>query len=154
MTFSSGVLGTMGALALLLSLVALAVALSNRQRIAGISPARSTPEPVPALRKPEPEPRQRAESAVPVESAGPRNTDNAGGDEPMVKITPAPANDEVAAVIAAAIAAYLGDEAARTTAAPVTHVTSYGVAGPVWKAAGREAVIGARQSMYGKGYRR
>ncbi|MGE5559533.1 MAG: hypothetical protein ACM3XN_00550 [Chloroflexota bacterium] len=152
MTLSSGVLGTIGALALLLSLIALAVALSNR-RATSAQPSTITPELAPAAQRPAPDSRPREEPAVPAE-AGQSATDNAGGGVPMAKITPAPADDQVAAVIAAAITAYLSDQRAGAGSVPVTHVTGYGASGPVWKAAGREAVISSRQSMYGKGYRR
>lgn len=154
MTFSSGVVGTMGALALLISLVALAVALSGRRRAMNAAPPSAAAELTPAARRPGPDGSWNQDRPGPAVANAAGQTDHAGGGEPMAKITPAPASDEVAAVIAAAIAACLDEEANRVGAVAVTHVTRYGAAGPVWKAAGRTAVIGAREAMYGKGYRR
>lgn len=154
MTFSSGVVGTMGALALLLSLIALAVALSSRRRALSAAVPADAADLTPAARRPGPDGDRKQDRPGPAAKDAAGQTDHAGGGEPMAKITPAPANDEVAAVIAAAIAAYLDQETNRLGAVPVTHVTRYGAAGPVWKAAGRTAVIGAREAMYGKGYRR
>lgn len=154
MTFSSGVVGTMGALALLLSLVALAVALSGRRRAVNTASPSAAADLASAARRPGPDGSRNQDRPGPAAVNAAGQTNHAGGGEPMAKITPAPASDEVAAVIAAAIAACLDEEANRVGDAPVTHVTRYGAAGPVWKAAGRAAVISAREAMFGKGYRR
>lgn len=147
MYLTQGALGTIAALALLLSLVAVAVALANRRPAA--APAAVAPEKTEAPAQPA---TPVAKPVAPV-AEQPTAAVPARLPEGISKITPAPADGELTAVIAAALAAYLDAEGGRTGEA-VTHVTNVGSTGAPWSAAGRQAVIESRQTMYGKGYRR
>lgn len=147
MYLTQGALGTIAALALLLSLVAVAVALANRRPAA--APVAVAPEKTEAPAQP------AAPAPTPVTPVAEQPTAAAPARLPegISKITPAPADGELTAVIAAALAAYLDAEGGQTGAA-VTHVTNVGSTGAPWSAAGRQSVIESRQTMYGKGYRR
>lgn len=157
MTLTPGALGTIAALALLLSLIAVAVALTNRRQPALAMPgvpaeAERTPAKPEAPALPTPD---KASAPAPVAAEAPVAVAPAPKlPEGISKITPTPADDEITAVIAAAITAYLDAEGGSTGAAAVTNVTNVGSTGAPWSAAGRQTVIESRQTMYGKGYRR
>lgn len=89
--------------------------------------------------------RDRRPTAVPTESIP------AGPSTPAVEVSgPAEGSDRqrVVAVIAAAVAAYLGRQVIEIN---ITKVKRIGTAGSPWQAAGRSENIAARQRLYRRG---